>query len=361
MELHVIGEKGKEEVILLNENMEIVKPVYDYLKFQKQLGRAINSIRAYGTDLKIYFRYLEMGGLLYEQITPSDILKFIEYLREFDGLKVLHKESSRSAKTINRITGTVYHFYKFCEMTKAIENPVPMRDMNNSFSQYRGLMYHARKDNMTKKSVFKLKEKKHRVKILTQDEAEYFCNNLNRIRDRLIFKVMYLTGARIQETLDLQIKMIPIPDTSKKVAVFSQIKSKGKYRDLYVPMSLVEELDNFILNDRCRVETDHDFIFISQQKQNFGKHMTYRGVYEVFKTVQKKIGLYFNFHDLRHTFGSSLVTDGIDISIIRILMGHEHISTTQQYLHLSGKFIEDSLAVYWEQSILRGGEENERK
>ena len=36
MELHVIGEKGKEEVILLNENMEIVKPVYDYLKFQKQ-------------------------------------------------------------------------------------------------------------------------------------------------------------------------------------------------------------------------------------------------------------------------------------------------------------------------------------
>lgn len=75
--------------------MEIVKPVYDYLKFQKQLGRAINSIKAYGTDLKIYFRYLEMGGLLYEQITPSDILRFIEYLREFEGLKVLHKESSR--------------------------------------------------------------------------------------------------------------------------------------------------------------------------------------------------------------------------------------------------------------------------
>lgn len=43
MELHVIGEKGNEEIILLNKNMEIVKPVYDYLKFQKQLGRSFKS------------------------------------------------------------------------------------------------------------------------------------------------------------------------------------------------------------------------------------------------------------------------------------------------------------------------------
>ena len=51
MELHVTKRKGREIVVLLDNDMRIVKPVYDYLKYQDQRDRAINTLIAYGNDL----------------------------------------------------------------------------------------------------------------------------------------------------------------------------------------------------------------------------------------------------------------------------------------------------------------------
>ena len=46
---------------------------------------------------------------------------------------------------------------------------------------------------------------------------------------------------------------------------------------------------------------------------------------------------------------------GMDVSVVRMIMGHEHLSTTQKYTHLSNPYIEDSLSRYWNQSTLIGG------
>ena len=73
------------------------------------------------------------------------------------------------------------------------------------------------------------------------------------------------------------------------------------------------------------------------------------------KRYKKEIGVDFNFHDLRHTFCSNLVQSGMDVSVVRMIMGHEHLSTTQKYTHLSNPYIEDSLSRYWNQSTLIGG------
>lgn len=119
--------------------------------------------------------------------------------------------------------------------------------------------------------------------------------------------MLYLTGARIQEVLDLEIEAIPVPDMSKSICVLHQIRSKGKYRDLYVPMSLIAELDEFIMEERSRIETDHGYIFVSEQPRQRGKQLTYSAAYDKLKKIQAQVGVQFNFHDLRHTFCSNLV------------------------------------------------------
>lgn len=58
MELHTIRYKEKDIVVLLDNNMKLVKPVYDYLKYLRQKDRAFNTIKANGTDLKIYWEFL---------------------------------------------------------------------------------------------------------------------------------------------------------------------------------------------------------------------------------------------------------------------------------------------------------------
>jgi len=361
MELTIIQSKNKDTVVLLDDNMRIIKPVYDYLKYLRLKDRALNTLKANGTDLKIYWNFLNENCYEYNEVTPNKIGEFIEYLREpkdIDGIVTLYAESQRTPRTINRILSTVYNFYKYCGMVKEINNPIIMEDVNRPFDMFKSLLHHARSNNRTKQSIFKIKESKTTFKLVSDNDAETFLNNLTTWRDKLIFKIMYLTGARIGEVLELQIEEIPYPDTSKGIGMLENIKSKGKRRNLYVPMTLLEEIDTFIMEERNSIDTEHSYIFISQQKQNLGKPLTYRGIYEVFKTVKKKTGISFNFHDLRHTYITHLVENGMDISVVRIIAGHEHVTTTQQYTHISNKYLEDSLSKYWSKSILIGGGSN---
>lgn len=361
MELTTIQSKNKDIVVLLDDNMRIIKPVYDYLKYLRLKDRALNTLKANGTDLKIYWNFLNKNCYEYSEVTPNKIGEFVEYLREpkdTDGIVILYAESQRTARTINRILSTVYNFYKYCGMVKDINNPIIMEDVNRPFGMFKSLLHHTRSNNRTKQSIFKIKESKTTFKLVSDNDAEIFLSNLTTWRDKLIFKIMYLTGARIGEVLELQIEEIPYPDTSKQIGMFENIKSKGKRRNLYVPMTLLEEIDTFIMKERNNIDTEHSYIFISQQKQNLGKPLTYRGIYEVFKTVKKKTRISFNFHDLRHTYITHLVEQGMDISVVRIIAGHEHVTTTQQYTHISNKYLEDSLSKYWSKSMLIGGGSN---
>ncbi|MDR0287150.1 MAG: tyrosine-type recombinase/integrase [Clostridiales bacterium] len=359
MELSIVKKDGKELVLLLDDELRPVKAANDFLEYQRLRERAPNTIKANGRDLKIYWDFLNKSGLAYDKVTPMAILRFIDFLRNgvmSGNIISLFAESARTPKTINRILSTVHQFYKFCNMTHEIDNPIIMDDIPRSPNMFKSLLHHAKRDNKTKQSIFKVKESRRKVRLITDEEAEVFLNSLPTKRDRLLFKTLYLTGARIQEALDLEIESIPYPDNSQAIGILQSIKSKGKRRNLYMPMSLIAELDAFILEERSLVETTHSFIFVSQQRRHLGKPLTYRGIYEVFNAVKRKTGIHFNFHDLRHTLISNLAESGMDMSILMIIAGHEHISTTQEYTHLSAPYIRDRLAKYWANSILSGGD-----
>ena len=361
MELYVIKETGKEIIVLLDNEMRIVKPVYNYLKFQRQKDSAINTLKANGSDLRTFWKFLYENGYEYDKVTPNMIADFIDYLRKGDeDVLGLHKESARTNRTINRILSTVHMFYQYQADMQEIDNPMLMREVNRPFNMFKSILHHAKSDNKTKQSIFKVKESKHAVRLVTDGEMEVFLSKLTKRRDILLYKMLYLTGARIQEVLDLEIESVPIPDMSKPVGVFQQIKSKGKTRDLYVPMSLIAELDDFIFEERNMIDTENSYIFVSEQERQKGKQLTYRAAYDKLKKVQNEIGIYFNFHDLRHTFCSNRIQQGMDASVAKIIMGHEHISTTQKYTHLSNPYIEDSLSRYWgHSSLILGGSDEE--
>lgn len=358
MELHIINNAHRQLVVLLDDDMKLIRPVCDFLRFQEQKNRSINTIKANGRDLQIYWKFLLKNDYKYDQITPRTIAEFIDFLRNENNTLSLYKESTRSNRTINRILSTVHTFYQYQADMKEIDNPMLMHEVNRPFNMFKGILEHARSDNRTKQSIFKLKESTHMVHLVTDSEMEQILRRLTKRRDILLYKMLYLTGARIQEVLDLEIEAVPVPDMSKSVGVLQQIKSKGKYRDLYVPMSLLVELDEFIMGERSRINTDHSYIFVSEQARQIGKQLTYSAAYDKLKKIQAEIGVDFNFHDLRHTFCSNLIESGMDISVAKIIMGHEHISTTQKYTHLSDPYIEDSLLRYWNQSTLIGGDSN---
>lgn len=360
MELSVIEQDNKKIVVLLDENMRIIKPVYEYLKQQVRLGRSFNTIVANGRDLKIYWDFLEYRRYDYTKVTPAMIGEFIEFLRsaEFMNKKIilLYGESKRTGKTINRILSTVYGFYKYCCMVLEINNPIIMEEINRPQNMFRSLLYHTRRNNRTFKSIFKVKESDYGITIIPEKHIELMMKNLPTSRDRLILKILYLTGARIGEVLELKIENIPYPNYEETFGILKDIQSKGKVRDLFIPTKLIQEIDDFIINERSLIMTEHSYLFVSLQKQNLGKPLTYRGIYEVFGRVKKKLGIKFNFHDVRHTFITQLAEIGMDVSIISKIAGHKHIATTEKYTHLSDRYVGESLSRYWKNSILLGGD-----
>lgn len=358
MELIVIQENEREEVVLLDDEMQIVEPVYQFLKNQCRRGRAFNTIKADGRDLKVFYDFMQLSGYSVDEVTTDIILDYVDYLKSGDvSMLAIYKESCRTPKTINRMMSTVRSFYKFYETAYGGVNPILLEGVYGGGSK--GMLAHIKNSNRVKSSIFKVKETKKRIHLIDEAEAEKFYMALPTRRDRLIFKILYLTGARIQEVLDLRIPQIPIPSNDKEICVLEGIKSKGKTRDLYVPMSVIRELDSFILEERGLVKTDHDFVFVANRGGYAGNRLSYHSLYVVYKGVSEKTGIELNFHDLRHSFISHLTEMGMDVSLVRIIAGHEQIATSQKYIHISGRYLKESLASYWRKSILNGGGEYE--
>jgi len=80
MELIITDVKGLKKVVLVDDQMKIVKPVLGFLKFQKQKGCEDNSIIAYGSNLKLFWELIRNYGYSFDQIKPKKILEFIEYI-----------------------------------------------------------------------------------------------------------------------------------------------------------------------------------------------------------------------------------------------------------------------------------------
>lgn len=356
MELQRVSGGTKSGFVLLDKHMRLVRPVNEYLDYQALRGRATNTLRAYARDLKIYFEFLEDRELRYDEIDVNMIREYVEYLRSPDGHGLFFNvESKRTPATINRMVGTVHGFYHYQAAMNGINNPIITKEVNSSNSIFRGMLYHTRKNNYTKQSIFKIKESDYHVHLFTAAEIERLYEVLPTVRDRLIFKFLIQSGARISEALALRIEDIPVPDFSSEISVIHHVKSKGKYRDIYIPTELLAELDSYIIEHRSSVNATHSFVFAAQHPHQKNKPISYRGLYEVFKRAGKKAGIDFKFHDTRHTFVTRLVESGMDFSVVRILAGHKHITTTQKYVTLSTGYVAESLGRYWASSAINGG------
>ncbi len=360
MELHSVSGGAKSGLVLLDKEMRLVQPANDYWEYQALRGRAPNTLRAYGRDLKLFFEFLEQRNLRYDKIDVKLICTYVEYLRSpNEELIFLSTQSKRSPSTINRMIGTVHGFYCYQAAMNGIANPIITKEVNSPNSIFRGMLYHTRKSNYTSHSIFKIKENDYQIHLFTAGEIQKMLGALPTERDRLIFKFLIQSGARVSEALALKIEDISVPDFSNAVSVIHHVKSKGKHRDIYIPTTLLAELDSFIMETRLAGKTSHSYIFATQHPYYQDKPISYRGLYEVFKRAGRKVGIEFKFHDTRHTFVTRLVESGMDFSVVRILAGHKHISTTQKYVTLSTEYIASSLTRYWASIQAAGGEQSE--
>ncbi|WP_367766722.1 site-specific tyrosine recombinase XerD [Lacticaseibacillus paracasei] len=249
--------------------------------------------------------------------------------------------AARKRRTFPEEFGTIQSFLKEQNATKAPASVSRMISALRKF--YRFLLREGAisADPMTK--IDTPKRAQHLPATLSSQEVDALMakpdtNKPLGLRDRAIFELMYATGLRVSEVVDLRLDQLHLAMN------LLQVTGKGD-KERLVPISpqATQWVDRYLQEARPkllkRVQPKNVFV-------NFhGGPMTRQGIWKNLKAYIASIGIEKDVtpHTLRHSFATRLLENGADLRVVQELLGHSDISTTQIYTHLSNQHL---VAVY---------------
>jgi len=150
------------------------------------------------------------------------------------------------------------------------------------------------------------------------------------LRNRAMFELMYASGLRVSETINLSLNQI---DFNQRLLRYTGKGSKDRIVPFYSDAG--DLVRQYIDTARpiLMKEVKHDFVFVNH---NGGK-LSARGLEFILSSACTKAGLQKNVHPhmLRHSFATHLLDNGADLRLVQELLGHKNLSTTQIYTHVT--------------------------
>lgn len=284
--------------------------VDEYASFMVNVRhKATNTIESYKRDVKQYIEYLYNSGVT--DLSSTTKTTVLSYLLE------LQKEG-RATSTVSRTLASLRSFYVFM-----LQNGVIKSDPTTNLEA----------PHVEKKP----------PQILSSEEMELLMeqprnDDAKGIRDRAMLELLYATGIRVSELVNLNITDINL--------AMSFIHCSGGKKDRIVPMGnkALEALAFYIDNARS------DMVKSETEKALFvncsGERMSRQGFWKIIKHYRQQAGITKEItpHTLRHSFAAHLLENGADLRSIQEMMGHADISSTQVYSQLVSSRIKDVYA-----------------
>jgi len=156
-------------------------------------------------------------------------------------------------------------------------------------------------------------------------------NNFIGLRDALILELLYSTGIRVSELVNITLKDISYSERKIKI-----LGKGNKERYTLYGKKCEELLNKYIDSSRKKLlKQNNDYLILS----NTGKQINVRQIRNIINNYTKKSGVNLKIspHTFRHTYATHMLNDGADLRSVQELLGHENLSTTTIYTHLSNE------------------------
>lgn len=277
--------------------------VADYLHYLVvERGLAANSVASYQNDLKKFSAFLAEQNVELTAVDKKVVLDFLE---------AQTKAKLANASILRLVTSLRKFFQYLVEEGKVAVDPM--------------LLIDTPKKKASLPEVLSPKEVEALLKTPKTGEAL-------GLRDRAILEVMYATGLRVSELVNLK-----LADLHLELGIIQTI-GKGQ-KERLVPIGDVASkwVKLYLKQSRPKLvkQKRNPYLFV-----NFhGNQLTRQGIWKNLKALVKQAGIEKNVtpHTLRHSFATHILENGADLRIVQELLGHADISTTQLYTHLSKK------------------------
>lgn len=277
---------------------EIIAFFLKYIKYEKRSSE--HTVTAYGIDMKQFDEYLVKS---YDFHHPE--LADFQMIRSWIVSLAEKKVDNRS---INRKIATLRTFYKFLLQKKVIE-----------------------KDPMLKISV--LKTQKNIPEFVREKELDSllddveFPDDFAGVRDKLILELLYGTGMRLSEMIDL--KETDIDFYNRTVTVLGK---RNKQRIIPISQSLVKLIQDY-QSFKNTEGLMHEYLIVSEKGNQAYPVMIQRITKKYLSLVTTLVKK--SPHILRHSYATHLLNNGAELTAIKDLLGHSSLSATQVYTHNS--------------------------
>ncbi len=276
---------------------------FNYLSIEK--GLASNTIGAYRLDIEKFFHYLSINELLIDQVSPEQLTSYVAYLRGMGNTEFKIGESSIARNVIS-----IRSYFAYLNKEHKLNNPAV---------------------NFKPPKIGK-----RLPKALTIDQVMGMLSisgqDLISSRDKAIIELLYATGARVTELINLNISDITEITTDDVNTTTVKLKGKGgKERIVPIGSFAVTAVNDYLVRSRpnlIKVSTQRA-LFLNQR----GGRLSRQSVCNVVASAAARSGMadQVSPHSLRHSFATHLLDGGADIRVVQELLGHSSVTTTQIY------------------------------
>ncbi|MDZ5760794.1 tyrosine-type recombinase/integrase [Carnobacterium maltaromaticum] len=353
----ILSNKEKRWLVLDDEN-KIVSPVMKFIKYKDYLKKSPNTLKTYCYHLKIYWDFLEKSDCSYLVMSLDKLSRFIHWLRTgMLTIGAIYAEPIRSEKTINQMVHCVVEFYDFLYRNHLISIDVKKTVLTEVFgkNKFKSFLDHLERGHQPtfSKSILKLKEKKKTVKVINQTEFKEIFNLCSNIRNCLMILIMFETGIRAHELLNLKLEDFEL--SLRRIIIHKSKTKAGENRYVYFSVKLLDLFQNYVLVYHTE-DILTDYVFFNVSGLNKGKPLSYSALQKMIQRLSMDSRISFSAHSLRHSCATNLHENGLEVSIIQKILGHAHVQTTiDMYIHPTDKMIRKS----WEHAVRKDGNINE--
>ncbi len=263
-----------------------------------------NTINSYLNEYDKFSNFFNNKDV--SKITTDELEEYLSYL----------KKNNLSSRSISHNISVIRTLYKFLLINKYIEKDI-------------AVFLELPKLKKALPKVLTIKEVDKLLDISLTNEFSY--------RNKAMLELMYATGLRVSELVNLKLNDIDIDSCL--------VKTMGKgSKERIIPLGdyALFYLKEYVYKYRTLMMKDkiHDYIFVN----NHGSKLTRQGFFKIIKELAKEKGINKDIspHTLRHSFATHLLDRGADLRSIQEMLGHSNIATTQIYTHISNKHIENN-------------------
>lgn len=277
-------------------NQTLIEIFLNHCSIERGLSK--NTISAYRRDLGKFTDFLDVNGVNLSEVSATHLTNFIAHLRS----------SSLSESSLARHVVAIRSLYTFLSKDQGIVNVA--------------------------KEMYPPKIPKRLPKALSIEDIDKLISansdDPSGIRNRALIEMLYATGARVSEIIQLN-----VGDVSRSDGPTVTVKVRGKGgKERLVPLGSFAQhaLDQYLTRVRSNQvkSPQQDALFLSEKR---GTRLTRQSAWQIVMKAAERAGLDRDIspHALRHSFATHLLDGGADIRVVQELLGHSSVTTTQIY------------------------------